>query len=98
MYNAKPKHAGKFVRNALPPAIPYYQSQGIEPKGKGAWLDALCVFHKDTKPSLRINVEKGAYRCMACGARGGDILAFHMHRHGLGFIAAAKELNAWVIL
>lgn len=98
MKYAKQKHAGKFVRNALPPPFTYYTSQGIELRGKGAWLDALCVFHADTKPSLRINVEKGAYRCMACGARGGDVLAFHMHSHGLGFIAAAKELNAWVVL
>ena len=87
---------GKFSRKDLPSTFPYYENQGIELKGGGAWRDAIYPFHKDTKPSLRVNVEKGAYRCMVCGARGGDILAFHMHKHGLGFIVAAKELGAWI--
>jgi hypothetical protein len=33
---------------------------------------------------------------MACGAKGGDVLAFHMQLNGLGFIAAAKSLGAWL--
>jgi DNA primase len=90
------KHAGKFLRKKLPSSITYYQSQDIQLRGGGAWRDAICPFHKDTKPSLRVNIEKGAYRCMVCGARGGDILAFHMHKHGLGFIQACQELGAWV--
>ena len=97
MTNAKHKHAGKFSRKALPGTIPYYTSQGMPLKDSGAWVDAICPFHKDTKPSLRVNIERGSYRCMACGARGGDVVAFHMHRHGLGFIEAAKQLNAWVL-
>jgi DNA primase len=96
MTNANPKYAGKFSRQALPSPIIYYENQGIKLNGSGAWRDAICPFHKDTKPSLRINIERGAYRCMACGAHGGDVLAFHMHRHGAGFIQAAKELGAWV--
>ena len=98
MTYAKQKNAGKFNRNALPPTISYLEAQGITLKGTGAWRDALCVFHPDKTPSLRINIERGSYRCMACGARGGDVLAFHMHRHGLGFVEAAKQLNAWVVL
>ncbi len=94
---ANPKTQGKFSRKALPTTFEYYTTQqGMSLKGGGEWLDAICPFHSDTKPSLRINIEKGAYRCMVCGARGGDVLAFHMHRHGLGFIQAAKELGAWV--
>ena len=77
-------------------SIEYYESQNIKLRGRGLWRTAICPFHSDTKPSLRINIEKGAYRCMACGAHGGDVLAFHMHRHGLGFIHAAKELGAWI--
>jgi DNA primase len=93
--SAKPNHAGKFSRRDLPNSITYYQSQGITLKGTGAWRDAVCPFHKDTNPSLRIKTETGAYRCFVCGARGGDVLAFHMHRHSMGFVAAAKELGAW---
>jgi len=34
---------------------------------------------------------------MVCGARGGDVLAFHMHKHGLHFVDACKQLGAWVV-
>jgi hypothetical protein len=32
---------------------------------------------------------------MVCEAKGGDVLAFHMQRHGMGFVDACKALNAW---
>lgn len=96
MINTKPKHVGRFSRKDLTPPIPYYESQNIILKGGGYWRDAICPFHKDTNPSLRINVEKGAYRCMVCGAHGGDVLAFHMHKHGLNFVEACKQLGAWI--
>jgi len=32
---------------------------------------------------------------MACGVRGGDIVAFHMKRYNLDFVSAVKELGAW---
>lgn len=32
---------------------------------------------------------------MACGAKGGDILAHFMAEHGLDFITAAQALGAW---
>lgn len=91
------KTRGRFSRKALPNTISYYEAQQIQLKGGGAWRDAICPFHPDTKPSLRVNVERGGYRCMVCGARGGDVLAFHMQRHRLGFIEAAKQLGAWVV-
>lgn len=96
MNNATQKYPGKFSRKNLPSAITYYKSQGIELKGGNEWRDAICPFHTDTKPSLRVNVEKGAYRCFVCGARGGDVLAFHMHLYSMPFISACKALGAWV--
>ena len=93
---ASPKTQGKFSRKDLPSSITYYEKQGIQLKGSGAWRDAICPFHKDTKPSLRINIERGAYRCMACGACGGDVLAFHMHLYSMPFILACKALGAWI--
>jgi hypothetical protein len=33
---------------------------------------------------------------MVCGARGGDVLAFHQHKHGLNFVEACKQLGAWL--
>lgn len=95
MKNAQ-KSRGKFVRSLLPKPIEYYQKQGIELKGHGAWRDAICPFHKDTKPSLRVNVERGAYRCMVCGARGGDLVDYEQQKNGLSFVQACKALGVWV--
>jgi DNA primase len=40
-----------------------------------------------------VNLDSGAFRCFACGARGADILAFAMQRHGLGFRDALDRLG-----
>ena len=45
---------------------------------------------------MRIMVATGAFVCMNCGARGGDVVAYHMAAHGLSFLEAAKQLGAWV--
>jgi hypothetical protein len=84
-----------FDRDRLPISTKYYPAQGMELKGKGAWRDAVCPFHTDTKPSLRVRLETGAFRCMVCSAHGGDVLSFHMQRYGLTFKAAAIALGAW---
>lgn len=85
----------KFRKERLPSGIEYFNAWGIALKGSGAWRDAICPFHVDTKPSLRVRADSGAYRCMVCGAHGGDVLSFHVKRSGLNFIQAAKELGAW---
>lgn len=96
MINAPPKTQGKFSRKALPPSIQYFETQNIKLSDDHKWSEAICPFHPDKKLNLHINVKSGAYRCMVCGARGSDILAFHMHKHGLNFVEACKQLGAWV--
>lgn len=86
-----------FRRDRLPEPARYYHGQGLKLTGGGAWKSACCPFHNDSKPSLRIRIETGAFRCMVCGAHGGDVLAFHMQRHGLRFDDAAKALGAWEV-
>ncbi len=54
-----------------------------------------CNFHGG-RATLRIHKERGAYVCMSCGAKGGDILAYHMASRGVDFVEAAKQLGAWV--
>jgi hypothetical protein len=88
-------YKGGFDRARLPSVSQYYEVQGVTLKGGGAWRDAVCPFHEDTKPSLRVRLETGAFKCMTCGARGGDVLAFHQQRHGLSFKQAAQQLGAW---
>ena len=79
----------------LPDAAAYYRSEGLTLIGAGEWKSAICPFHEDRRPSLRIHILHGCFRCMACGAKGGDVLAFHRRRYGLGFIEAAQALGAW---
>ena len=63
---------GHFQRERLPDPLAYYSAAGLRLIGRGAWRSALCPFHEDSKPSLRVRVETGAFRCHACGARGGS--------------------------
>ena len=89
-------NAGRFERKWLPqPAIYFEAREGLGLTGRGHWRTAPCPFHDDTRPSLRVNLESGAFRCMACGAKGGDVLEFHRQRHGLSFLQAARDLDAW---
>jgi len=85
-----------FDRQRLPSPAEYFSKQAIPLKGGGAWRDAVCPFHTDTKPSLRVRIETGAFRCMVCSAHGGDVLAFHQQLHGLNFKDAAVALGAWI--
>ena len=83
-----------FRRDLLPSPNQYYLQQGLVLIGGGAWRSSLCPFHKDKVPSLRIQLESGAFRCMACGVHGGDVLAFHKLRYELSFSDAARDLGA----
>ena len=84
-----------YDRALLPEPLHYFASAQLRLSGRGRWRSVLCPFHDDHNPSLRVNAETGAFRCMACGARGGDVLDFHRARHGLSFWQAARDLGAW---
>lgn len=83
-----------FERDLLPDVDSYFDSEGIPLHGPGAWKTARCDFHGGSD-SLRVNMRSGGWVCMACGERGGDVLSFHMKRHGLDFIEAANALGAY---
>lgn len=95
LYGRHSTQRGEFRRDLLPEPSVYFEREGVKLSGRGAWRDALCPFHADTKPSLRVHVGTGAFRCMTCGASGGDVLAFHRRLHGMGFVNAARALGAW---
>lgn len=85
---------GAFDRDRLREPVCYFESEGLVLIGRGKWRTTRCDIHGGSD-SLRVNTATGAWRCMACHAKGGDILAFHMQRHGLDFIDAARALGAW---
>ncbi|WP_038214926.1 hypothetical protein [Xenophilus azovorans] len=84
-----------LIHDRLPQPQAYYEAQDLVLLGKGAWRTTRCAFHGGSD-SMRVNIRSGGFCCMAgCGARGGDVLAYHMAAHGLGFVEAAKDLGAW---
>jgi CHC2 zinc finger len=85
-----------FDRNRLPTVADYYRPIfGDLRFNASGWAQVRCVFHEDGTASLSIHRERGAFRCFACGARGGDVLAFEMLRSGADFKGAAQALGAW---
>ena len=63
------------------------------PNTHDKWFSTLCPFHEDNRPSLRVHVPGGGFRCMACGERGGDIINFVQIKYGLTFTGALHYLN-----
>jgi DNA primase len=97
---AKLKHHWQFNRSSLPMPIVALQRLGIKPgkANRGGFWILPCPFHKDGKeknPSLHLQQVEGYYRCHACGAKGGDVLALYRAITGKSFRDAARELGAW---
>lgn len=84
-----------FDRNRLPDPQSYFEEQGLRLTGRGKWRTTECKFHGGSD-SLRFNVASGAWVCMSCGAKGGDVLSYEMQFHGTEFVEASKALGTWV--
>jgi DNA primase len=56
---------------------------GLKLEGKGVQRQALCPFHDDKRPSLKVNLGRKVFHCFGCGAKG-NIYAFVMRKEGLG--------------
>src|SRR5215469_5318005 len=50
-------------------------------RGRGAQRSALCPFHPDKRPSLRVELDKGVFHCFACEAKG-NMLEFVARMEG----------------
>lgn len=88
---------GEFLRDRLPDALDYYTvTAGLVLTGpaRSKWKTTNCTFHGGSD-SMRIHTERGAFMCMSCGAKGGDLLGFHMAANGMSFVEAAKALGAY---
>jgi len=63
-----------------------------EIKGSGRVKIAMCPFHEETQPSLRIYTDTNTFHCFSC-KRGGDVIAFVMELKGIKFKEAARYLS-----
>lgn len=86
-----------FDRDLLPDPPAYFESQGLTLRGPSSakWKTTACNFHGGSD-SLRVNVTTGAWVCMSCGEKGGDVLAYEIKDSGREFVDAAKALGCWV--
>ncbi len=66
-------------------------AEHVNLKRSGRNYIGLCPFHEDRKPSFTVNEERQIFHCFGCGT-GGDVIAFYMKFHHLGFAEAVKEL------
>jgi DNA primase len=68
------------LKHAISPHEFYLREQELCRFGyrSGPWVTAgLCPFHEDhSAGSFKVNLDKGAFICFSCGAKGGDIIAF----------------------
>jgi hypothetical protein len=93
--NHQDKLKRQFDRNLLPEPFHYYRHEFPTFSMCGEWVQVHCCFHKDTKPSLSIHLVSGGFHCFACGAKGGDVIAFHCRRYAVSFLEAVSFLGAW---
>ena len=86
-----------FDRNQLPDATAYFENQGLKLKGPSSakWKTTACNFHGGSD-SMRVNMASGAWICMSCHVKGGDVLSYEMQSSGSEFVDAAKALGCWV--
>ena len=98
LFAANPHDGRKPLdRQSLPAPLQYLSERGLlKHMPRGEWAAICCPVHKDgteKNPSLRVSLIDGHYRCMACGVRGGDIVALHRLITGLGFTHAVRDLG-----
>lgn len=84
-----------FQRENLPEPLPYFETKGLALKGPGKWKTTTCIFHGGSD-SMRVHTGSGAWVCMSCGAKGGDVLAYELQCTGADFVEACRALGAWV--
>jgi DNA primase len=63
----------------------------LELRREGRNYTALCPWHSDSRPSLKINPERQSWKCWVCDV-GGDVFSFVMQKESVGFREALELL------
>jgi hypothetical protein len=84
-------------RDSLPAPTTFLRERGLLTKAlRGEWVSITCPVHaggKESNPSMRVNLVDGHFKCMACGAKGGDIIALNQLFLGVSFGEAVLDLG-----
>ena len=98
IFTRKPGYVRRELdRQSLPTPLQYLTERGLlKRKPKARWAAICCPAHKDgaeKNPSLIVNTIDGHFKCMACGASGGDVIALHRLITDAGFLVAVRDLG-----
>ncbi len=97
LFGACRQQRGSLDRDSLPAVLRYLTERGLlSGKPRGEWAEICCPVHKggdEAHASMRVSLADGHFRCMACGAKGGDIVALHRLATGLNFTSAVRDLG-----
>jgi len=98
LFGRRPLNNGRALdRDSLPTPLQYLTERGLmKGKVRGEWASIVCPAHKggaEQNPSLRVSQIDGHFRCLACGVKGGDIIALHRLITGAGFREAVRDLG-----
>jgi hypothetical protein len=98
LFESTRRFHAQLDRDSLPAPEAYLRARGLlTQRSYDEWVSIRCPAHNggdELHASLRISLRDGHYRCHACGASGGDVLALHRLITGLGFREAARDLGA----
>jgi CHC2 zinc finger len=87
----------KLNRDSLPSPAKYLNEHGMLAKApRGEWVSITCPVHaggNESNPSLRVSLIDGHFKCMACSAKGGDVIALHRLITGASFMEAVLDLG-----
>jgi hypothetical protein len=87
----------KLNRDSLPSPANYLSERGLLTKTPcSEWVSITCPAHaggNESNPSMRVSLVDGHFKCMACDAKGGDVLALHRLITGASFMAAVIDLG-----
>jgi|LNAP01.1.fsa_nt_gb hypothetical protein len=91
-----PNRKMKLDHASLPSPASYLASQGLLQGHRGGWAMIRCPVHKsgqEKHPSMSVSLDKGNFKCFACGAKGGDIVDLHRLISGSDFLTTVKHLG-----
>ena len=67
------------------------ESLTLQPQRGGLEYAALCPFHDDSNPSMKVYPDRQSYRCWVCN-EGGDVFTWVMKRENVEFREALESL------
>ena len=75
----------------FPKVLASYGITLVKDGSRPGQFKALCPFHDDQEPSLKVNTDKNIYHCFACEAKG-NVLEFVMAMDDITIRDAAKKV------